>query len=291
MQSRNSILKTLFYADIFRYPLKKEEIWKFLISQNKINKEEFNKTLSDTKNISSLKDFYFLKGKRFLVKERLQREKESKKKIRYANKVLAFLFYFPTIKMIGISGSLAMLNSEKWEDIDIFIISRRKNIWTTRFFLIFCLLILGKYRRRGSKDLRNLFCINMLLDERNLSFPNSERNLYLAHEIVQVMPLYQRENSYEKFMSHNIWIKEYFLNYRPFKISQGTNFLSFLLPLFDFLRIESLFKKIQLFLMHKKLGQEKINDQVLAFHPSKRSEEILKEFNKKLLKESITRGH
>lgn len=281
MSRGNNVFKTLLYANIFDYPLKKEEVWRFLISSKKIDKRNFEEQFLD-KNISSKDRFYFLKGKQGLIKKRLQKERQSGAKIAYTIKILKPLFLFPTIKMIGISGSLAMLNSEKSEDIDIFIISRKDNLWTTRLFLITILKVMGKYRERGSKNLENLFCLNMLIDEERLEFKKSERNLYLAHEIAQLRPLFQRDKIYEKFMSHNNWIKKYLPNIIAYKISSEKNPFSPFLYLFDTLKLEFLAKKIQINLMQKKIGKEKITDKVLAFHPRDRKKIVLKIY---------TRGH
>ena len=281
MSRSNNVFKSLLYASIFDYPLKKEEVWRFLISSKKIDRRNFEEQFSD-KNISSKDGFYFLKGKEDLIKKRLQKERQNKAKIAYAIKILKPLFLFPTIKMIGISGSLAMLNSEKKEDIDIFIISRKNNLWITRLFLITALKILGKYRGRGSKNLENLFCLNMLVDEERLEFKKSERNLYLAHEIAQLRPLFQRDKIYEKFMPHNNWIKKYLPNIVAYKINSGKNPFSLFLYLFDILKLEFFAKKIQINLMQKKIGREKITDKVLAFHPRDRGKFVLKIY---------TRGH
>lgn len=43
------INKTLCYSDLFDYPLKKEELWKYLISSTKVEKELLTKSLKDQK--------------------------------------------------------------------------------------------------------------------------------------------------------------------------------------------------------------------------------------------------
>jgi len=68
----------------------------------------------------------------------------------------------------------------------------------------------------------------MLIDEERLEFKKSERNLYLAHEIAQLRPLFQRDKIYEKFMPHNNWIKKYLPNIVAYKISSGKNPFSLL---------------------------------------------------------------
>ena len=69
--SKESILKTLLYSDIFNYPLSKEEIWKFLISKNKEDKQIFLRCLS-LKNspFDHKKNLYFIKGREGIIKKR-----------------------------------------------------------------------------------------------------------------------------------------------------------------------------------------------------------------------------
>ena len=74
--SKESILKTLLYSDIFDYPLSKEEIWKFLISKNKEDKQSFLKYLSLKNNLFNHKNnFYFIKGRIEIIKKRQEKEK------------------------------------------------------------------------------------------------------------------------------------------------------------------------------------------------------------------------
>jgi len=71
-----AILKTLLYSSLFGYPLKEEEIYKFLITDKKIEKTELHKALEKLKpKVKSNKEFYFLLGKEKLVEKRKNREK------------------------------------------------------------------------------------------------------------------------------------------------------------------------------------------------------------------------
>src|ERR1035437_8967870 len=74
---KEAILKTLLYSDLFDYPLTEAEIYRYLIFQ-KIDKDQFSKLL-ENKNlpIDRLNNFFFLKGRRKIVKARLMKKKFS----------------------------------------------------------------------------------------------------------------------------------------------------------------------------------------------------------------------
>src|SRR3989344_9509021 len=112
--SEKNILQTLAYSDIFDYPLSQEEIWRFLILKEKISKKEFK---TDIKNISKkiiLKNnLYCLNGREQIIDKRIKREKESLIKIKIAQKIASIFSVIPTIYLIGVSGALAMKNSDK----------------------------------------------------------------------------------------------------------------------------------------------------------------------------------
>src|ERR1035437_3295942 len=166
MDSRErAILKTLLYSNLFDYPLKREEIYKFLITDKKIEKTEFHKAFKTLRiPVKSSEGFYFLFERKELVKIRKEREKISLGKMQKAKKIIRILSLIPTIKFIGISGALSMKNSDKDDDIDIFVITKKGSVWITRFIMVVFLLMLGVYRNKNSKTYSDKICLNMLLD-------------------------------------------------------------------------------------------------------------------------------
>lgn len=286
MEVPNSILKTLSYADIFDYPLTKEEIWNFLISEKKIKKTEFEKALP---SIATRQDHYFfLKGRQEVVSLREKREKVSKEKLELATKYIRLLSLIPWIKFIGISGSLSMQNAVENDDIDLFVITSDGGIWTSRLLMILLLLFLGKYRRKDSKKVRDLFCLNMFITQKNLEIPKNMQNLYTAHEVVQLMPIFSASNTYEEFISANSWVGRFLTHYKPKRALFNRR-----KDIHNFPSLEKFSKRIQLKIMKDQLGDEVISDKILAFHPFDNGRKVLDKYDKKLekMRRSNTRGH
>jgi len=298
--SKESILKTLLYSDIFDYPLSKEEIWKFLISKNKEDKQSFLKYLNLKNHVFDYKNnFYFIKGRIEIVKKRQEKEKYSLKKIKFAKKIIKKISLIPTVYFIGISGALAMKNSDKDDDIDLFVITAKNSIWTTRLILVIVLNFLRVYRKRNEENVSNKICLNMLVDESSLSFSKDRNDLYTAHEIAQILPIFNKNKTYEKLINSNIWITGFLPNafsQKPViplisKISTINKTINCLLriPIIEFLA-----RSIQFRYMKKHITKETISNNFLAFHPFDYKQQVLNSYKKKIAKyvDSInTRGY
>lgn len=286
--SKESILKTLLYSDIFDYPLSKEEIWKFLISKNKGDKQSFLKYLNLKNDAFDHKNnLYFIKGRIGIVKKRQEKEKYSLEKIKFAKKIIQKISRIPTIYFIGISGALAMKNSDKDDDIDLFVITAKGSVWTTRLIMVIVLNFLKVYRKRAEENVSNKICLNMLVDNSALSFSKDRQDLYTAHEIAQILPVANKNKTYEKFINSNIWIKDFLPNAfnqkttMPFvsRVSFINNAISYLLriPITEFLA-----RGVQFWYMKKHITKETISNNFLAFHPFDYKAHVLNNYKKRI---------
>lgn len=283
MGNSNSVVKTLLYSQIFDYPLTKDQIWHFLISDKNISYQDFLEQLNHNKQIKREKNYYFISGNKDLVGKRLGRQKESCFKLQKAKRIIARLAVIQTICFIGISGSLALLNTRKNDDIDIFVITKTDTLWLTRFLIVLLLKILGVHRRRESKNVSDKICLNMLLEEHALS---QDHNLYTAHEIVQMMPIFERHNAYARFLAANQWVKNFMPNITipqdlksEFSQKNQTGYFIKLINLFA--------KKLQLWYIEKNRTREKVSDHFAAFHPTDYKEKTLNIFDELIRENNI----
>jgi hypothetical protein len=288
---QKAILKTLLYADLFDYPLTKTEILRFLISEKSIGEDDLyaaleNKTLS----IEKSEGYFYLAGRRSLVKKRQEREKISLRKLELAKKIINKISFIPMVKLIGISGALSMKNCDEDDDIDLFVITDKNSVWITRLFLVILLTFLGVYRNRQSKNHTNKICLNMILDKNHISFDEKNRDLYTAHEIVQLLPVYNKEKVYERFIGENLWVKNYIPNFTIEKdVTSYKNSFSdkLIMRLIRVMQLESIAKFLQSFYMRNHKTREIIKDGILKFHPYDYKIYILKDYNKGLLKYNL----
>lgn len=276
----------ILYADVFNYPLKKEEREKWQI--------KFRSWKLETRSLKlpfKIKDgYYCLCGREHLIKLRQQRQKYSQEKLFLAQKVSHILKFIPFVKLIAVTGALAVENSPQNDDIDLLIITKKNRVWLTRLLSIIFLEILGKRRRPKDKIIKDKICLNMFLDENNLEVPQKERNLYVGHEVAQIRPLFNKDYTYEKFLLNNKWVKEYLPNIIDTRIlgyydtrcnKKAHNILiSQYRNIIDIL--ELLAYKLQYFYMKKRLTRETVEKGRIMFHPRDTSQWVLKEFDKRV---------
>ena len=286
-----TILATLAYSDIFQYPLNLAEIQKNLIGKKVRTSEisqELTKLIKDGR-VGEKGQLFYLAGSKKFVSKRKSREKNFSQKLEKAKSAAKILKLVPSVKFIGISGATAVGNSDKNDDIDFFLICAQNRLWTTRFLATLVLDLFRLRRKPPSRDLKDKICLNMFLDEAKLEI--SSKTLYLAHEILQVFPLFDRDNTYNKFIRRNSWAFKFLPNWTKPKFtvdsSQFTigNLFRFCLPSSNL--FEAILKKIQLRYMAKRRTTEKISDSGLFFHPKDASPRVLKDFQNRLRKLKI----
>ena len=283
-----AIVKTLIYADIFNYPLTEEEIWEWLVKV-KSSKLKVQSAIKKLKLKKEKKEYYFLKGRRKIVDIRKKREKWSREKIKIAKKIGNLLKIIPTIKLVGITGALAVENSDYLDDIDLFIVTSKRLIWTTRFFTTVLVELTGKRRRPGQSNVNNKICLNMFIDEDHLSTHKKERDLFSAHEVIQMKLLWERNNTYSKFLKANEWVENYLPNalgsikyqVASIKYENKSLFYSFLVSLLTF--FERFLKSLQLLYMSKRRTKEVIRDGVIRFHPQDARKWVMEKYHQILL--------
>jgi len=185
----------ILYHDIFSYPLKKSEL----------NRWQSSYSVKNSFQIINVKGFHLLKGREDIVKKRLKRKKFSNKKLIVAKRAAKVLELIPSVKFIGITGSLSMNNASQESDIDFLIITSCGWLWSTRILSYFLLKLSGfSVRRAGDSDEKDKLCLNMWLDESDLYF--NKQNVFTSHEIAQIVPLINKNKTYEVLLFTNSWI-------------------------------------------------------------------------------------
>lgn len=289
-KSYSAVLKTLVYADIFDFPLKKKEIIKRLIGlrvQTQNVKLITKSLLPKDLIIKDTDGYYYLEGRQKIVHVRQQREKFSEMKNLIARQTVRCLKFIPSIKLIGVSGALAVNNAKKDDDIDFFIVTSEGLLWTTRFLILVILFIFGKKRNPNDLDVKDKICVNMLVDQAHLSLSKKDQDIFSAHEVVQMKPMYEKEQIYTRFLYANNWIRKYLPNTPIPIISQQLvinynkkNSTYIISQLLNYLEI--LLKKIQLWYMRNRRTSEVISTGIIRFHPLDARKWILEKYHLKL---------
>jgi predicted nucleotidyltransferase len=220
LDKSESILATLAYYDLFNYPLTQIELYQFLqkTSDYQSFSIELEKLISE-QQVYRLDEFYSLHNNPVLASRRRKGNEKAKQLLSKSEKVCTFLFKFPYVRGIGVSGSLSKNYADDNSDIDLFIITKKNRLWIARTLLhIFKKLtfIVGK---------QHYFCMNYFVDEAGLSI--EEKNIYTATEIVTLLPIKGFE-AFREFNKQNSWVKLFLPNH-SMKVSYASDSNSTLL--------------------------------------------------------------
>lgn len=199
-----SILKLLAYYEIFKHPLKLDEIWVRLdlkgVSYQNV-KSSLDRLYSE-ELIYKQGVYYSLKHHLKAIDNREDGELRAKKLMKIAKRMASLIYCFPFVRAVFISGSLSKGSVPEDADIDYFIITKKNRLWIARTMLV----IFKRIFLLGSKE---YFCVNYFVDEDNLEIP--DKNIFTATEVSTLIPM-RGEKHYQLFIKKNSWYRDFYPN-------------------------------------------------------------------------------
>jgi len=206
---------------------------------------------------------------------RHKREIWSKKKMEFAKRIGWWFRFVPTISLVGVTGGLAMANAKKQDDIDLFFVTKKGTLWVSRLVTTLIAELLGVRRRPKDTKVMNKVCLNMFMAEDAAALPPKERDLFAAHEVLQMVPLWERDGTYQKFLAANSWVKKFLPNawkekYEMINVQCTMRGIRVFLDIVHFtLRIiEPIARFVQLWYMRNRRTNEVISGSIIRFHPT-----------------------
>ncbi len=293
-----SVLKTLWYKQIFDCPMSLYEISYYLIGEKVDSWEELKAIV----NGLFRKDLVEFKSGKYYLKNTKDPNLNSKRNdsiehIKTAELAVGHLSKIPWIKMICITGSVAALNANKNDDVDLFIVTERNRAWITRLLVVVTLKITNLYRT--NTNYAGKICPNIIIDGSNLKWPEAKQTLYTANEIIMMRPIYVKDETYIKFIDSNSWIENYFPNFYWEGLVENPKTPKKLVLEFGFSKtgeskiinvVESLLRSMQKMYMYKKKTTEITKANLIHFNKVDWSTKILDEFSEFNHILEITRG-
>lgn len=202
-----AILCTLAYADLFDYPLTAAELAHYLIGQP-ATAQEVAEVLRGhpllAGRVASSDGFFFLAGRDGLVATRRKRGAVSARLWRRARRYSALLGRLPFVRMVAVTGALAMDNAGANPDIDLLVVSRPGRVWICRRLLILAV--------RGIRLLGDEICPNFILAADSLGI--ADHDLFTAHELAQMRPV-GGYAVYRRMLAQNGWLAAFLPNTQP----------------------------------------------------------------------------
>ena len=191
-----AVLRTLLYADVFGFAMTQAEIHHFLIGL-RASSQEVAAVLQESaylaQRIQSSNGYYALQDNA-VIAQRETRNVASVALWPAARRWGRILAHLPFIRMVAITGALAMYNSKPSDDIDYLLVTVPGHTWTARAFSV--LLV------RLARFWHIVLCPNYVLAESALL--QNKQNLFIAHELAQMVPLAGLP-LYKKLRTENEW--------------------------------------------------------------------------------------
>jgi hypothetical protein len=195
-----AILQTVAYSDIFDYPLTAREIHRYLKGVH-VSLGEVVQAVEKEGIVTRTGDYFTLPGREEIVLIRMQREAHSRELMPRAIQYGRVLGTLPYIRMVALTGSLAVMNVSKDQDFDYMLVTAPGRVWTARAFA----LAFNRLTRLRGYTL----CPNLIVSETALEW--RLHDLYSAHELYQMIPI-TGMNVYRKLIKANEWAKKFLPN-------------------------------------------------------------------------------
>lgn len=289
------VLQTLAYHSIFDYPLTERQIFDFLIAARPTSLQKIKAALNKLclqRRVVRAGRFFCLPRSKPTDQLRCRRQAIARKKLILASKAARAISLIPWVKLVAITGTLAMENTRQQDDVDLMIIIADDRLWLTRLLTVFFAAAFFKRRTPSSRGNRSghgvwadAICLNLWLEESAMTIPQNRRNLYVAHELAQLRPVVNRQGIYEKLLWQNKWGEKYLANFwgklgRPRSPRGEAGRLGGqknLNPASGVLTVlNKLAFRLQYWYMKPKMTREKVSVGFAYFHPIQRDNLILR---------------
>jgi hypothetical protein len=199
-----AIARSVLYASLFDYPLTLAQLRETLIESTQTPSEIVDR-YSSSARLQAIIDFrdglFFPRGRAEIVVERRRREARSRSFLNRHRGLLRLVCRLPYVKMAALSGSIAHSNLEGGGDLDLFIVTRGRHVWSVTVTI----LVLAKLMRR-----RRTVCANFVIADSRLAL--DQQDLFVASQIIHLKPLVGRQ-VYREFLAANPFVRRFYPNF------------------------------------------------------------------------------
>lgn len=219
-----AILLTVLYADLFDYALTRKELLERLIGTTASPaRVEAATSRLGARYLRISDEFVVWKGREGLIELRHLRRRAAPDLWAGARRYGRWLARVPFVRMVAVSGSLALENARPDSDVDLFCITEANRLWLARLFIV----PLSRITKRFPGLFPLYLCPNYILSTSALEVP--DRNLFTAHEVTQAIPVWGG-STFRSFLAANPWVVDYLPHRsrrRPFAERVMTRWRSF----------------------------------------------------------------
>jgi predicted nucleotidyltransferase len=198
-------IATVAYAAIFDHAVTLHEVHRYLptVASPAEVADTLDRAVADGA-IVHVEGHYVLPGREATVAQRAAHAATSEELRRRALPWVERVAAIPTVRMVAITGSLAVDNATPDADVDLLVVTVDDRLWVTRGLIV----ALTRLARRHAIEL----CPNFLLAESNLEL--DDRDHIAARELLQAVPV-SGHDVYVELLDRNRWYRNFLPNAEP----------------------------------------------------------------------------
>jgi hypothetical protein len=199
-----AIARSVVYASLFDYPLTLAQLRQTLIESTQTPSEVlavYNASAALQTAIEFRDGFFFPRGRADLIEERRRRETRSRAFLRRHGAFLQLVSALPYVRLVALSGSIAHLNLEGTGDLDLFIVTRGRRVWSATVATV----VLAKLLRR-----RRIVCANFVVADTRLVL--EQQDLFAASQVIHLKPLIGRD-VFRELLDKNPFVFRFYPNF------------------------------------------------------------------------------
>ena len=201
-----AILRSVLYGALFEYPLTLGELHQTLTGAA-LSEAGILAAYEASGRLAAWVEYreghFFPAGRADWIANRRDREARSRALLDANRGVLQVIAMLPFVRLLALSGSLAVQNADRRADLDLFIVTRGRRVWSVTVAVI----LLAKLMRR-----RHLVCANFVMTDTDLAV--EQHDLFTANQIIHLRPL-TGESTYRAFLAANPFVGVWYPNFRP----------------------------------------------------------------------------
>jgi hypothetical protein len=199
-----AIARSVLYASLFDYPLTLAQLRQTLIESTQTPTQitsTYNRSNALRAAIDCRDGFFFPRGRDQLVIERRRREARSRVFLDRHKTLLRLICALPYVQMAALSGSVAHLNLDRDGDLDLFIVTKGRRVWSVTVAVV----LLAKLLRH-----RRALCANFVISDAALSL--EQQDLFTASQVIHLKPLIGLR-VYRRLLAANPFVARFYPNF------------------------------------------------------------------------------
>ena len=210
---QDGLEKVFKVSEYLNFPFTVEEVANYFLPKVNVTGEQLRSMIL-AGNFNDIpihvRDGYLVTSETQSESSRLEREYMSAAKLDSASGFARLLKRLvPFIRTVAVTGSVAYGSADRWDDIDLFIVTKRNRLWLTAFMT----LILVRLNKMLGLRPSHLcpFCLSYVHDEEGFAAESQKNrtNPLFARELLKAKPI-AGADQYRKILEKNDWVGRFY---------------------------------------------------------------------------------